>query len=95
MPAYMYPIVIKKDRQKVRYTKDIELDNDGVLTLSILRTYVNEDECFSIVEKRSVMGCAYLLRVSGQRLETKDECTARVEKEEKYMAEYNKRHNIK
>jgi hypothetical protein len=86
---------IKRERQKVRYHKEFELDND-ILTLPELRKYVNEDESFSIIEKEnSLYGCAYILSVSGIREETDEEMKERIKKEELYMGNYHKFHNRK
>lgn len=92
MGAYMYPITIKRDRQKIRYTIEVELE-DSTLTLSILRMYVNEDEKFSIVETDEGPYSKTVLFITKERYETDTELKARVEKEEAYMIEYNKRHS--
>ena len=94
MPAYAYPIIIKRDHQKVRYSKNIELD-DHVLTLEILSKLVTASERFCIVETDEGFYSKTILSITGDRYETDEELTQRVEKEERYMAEYNKRHNKK
>jgi hypothetical protein len=91
MPAYAYPITIKRERQKVRYSKTIELD-DHVLTLGILSKLVTPDERFCIVETDEGLYSRTILSISGFRLETDEELADRVKKEESYMIEYNKRH---
>mgnify|MGYP000987921333 CR=1 FL=1 len=93
MPAYAYPIEIKNTPQVIKYDRVVDI-GDGVLTLPMLNELVTEDESFSVLEKEnSIYGSSYVLCVSGSRLETEDELRIRVEREEKYMAEYNKRHN--
>ena len=95
MPAYAYPIQIKRERQKVRYHKSIKLENEGIFTIDELSKLVTHDERFSIVEREynSMFGKDIFLSITGERLETDEELNARIEKEEKYMAEYNKRHD--
>jgi hypothetical protein len=93
MGAYMYPIKIKREPQKISYSKQIELKNEGVLTLAELREYVTEDEEFSINEKEnSIYGNEYILSVWGKRMETDDEVKNRVAKEESYMKNYTEFH---
>jgi hypothetical protein len=96
MPAYMYPIVIKREPQKVRYTKEIELKSDS-LTLAKLRKLVTEEETFSISqEENSIYGSKTVLYIHGERLETDKELKTRVLKEEIYMrnyTEFQKKHN--
>ena len=92
MGTYMYPIQIKREPQKVRYTKEFNLNSDS-LTLAELRKYVSQDETFSIYEaENSIYGSQYILNVSGERLETEEEVKTRVAKEEKYMESYTKFH---
>jgi hypothetical protein len=89
----MYPIKIRREPRKVRYNKVIELDNDGVFTLSEIRNLVTEDERFSIIEKENSMyGSSYALSVTGERFETQEEVDERVAKEELYMDNYTKFH---
>jgi len=92
----MYPITIKREPQKIRYTKEIELNNDGVFTLSELRKLVTEDEKFSVIEKEdSMYGGSYILSITGERMETEEELKLRVEKEENYMKNYHIFHSRK
>lgn len=90
MGAYMYPIKIDREPKKVRYTKDIILE-DAVLTLADLRKYVTEDERFSFFETDEGIYSKTMLSISGERLETEEETKLRVEREESYMQEYNRR----
>jgi len=97
MPAYAYPIIIKREPQLVRFQKEIELGSgsDGVLTLAKLREYgVTEEHAFWTRETDEGLYSTTLLIISGARLETPEELKIRVEKEEAYMAEYNKRKAI-
>lgn len=91
MPAYSYPITIKRDPQKVRYTNNIEVESD-IFTLAELRKYVKEEERFSIIQNENTRFGSYILSVSGERLETPKETASRVEKEEAYMEKYNSNH---
>lgn len=91
MPAYAYPINIKRDRQKVRYVKEIELDSN-ILTLDMLSKLIAKDERFSITETHEG---GTTLTIIGDRLETDEELTQSVQKEERYMAEYNRRKQSK
>jgi hypothetical protein len=92
MPAYAYPIQIKREPQKVKYQKQFELES-ALLTLSELRKYVSEDEQFAINEEgEPPFGDKIVLHVYGYRMETNEELRTRVAKEEAYMEEYNKRH---
>lgn len=87
MGAYAYPIIIKREPQKVRYTRTVALDSH-VLTVAKIASLVKENEYFSVTELENY---SYELIISGDRLETQDELNYRVAKEEKYMAEYTKR----
>jgi len=93
MGAYMYPIKIKREAQKIRYTKEYPLEDYGVLTLRELRKYVNEDEAFSIHDSDEGMQSTYTLSVSGTRMETPEELALRVAKEELYMVNYKAFHD--
>lgn len=88
MGAYMYPINIDRDPQKIGYTKDYEL-NDSELSLADLRKYVNEDETFEINYEEN------RIYVYGYKLETKEEVEKRVSKQEKYMKNYTEFHKNK
>lgn len=91
MPPYAYPIVIKKDPQLIRYNREVEIESD-VLTLEIVTENIKPGELFSVHQKDGGMfGGPHFLSIVGERLETPEEVAIRVEKEEKYMAEYNKR----
>lgn len=91
MGAYMYPILIKKEPQKVGYTKEFDLDDD-VLTLAKLRKYVRKHEHFHIHTDEGIFHNTYTLCVSGTRLETPQEVSLRVAKEELYMENYKAFH---
>jgi hypothetical protein len=52
---------------------------------------VTIDESFCIIETDEGLSSKTILSITGFRLETDEEFVKRVEKEEKYMAEYNKR----
>jgi hypothetical protein len=91
MPAYAYPITIKREPLKIRYHRSITLE-DSTLTLALLRQYVTEEERFSIDETDEGLYSRTILSISGERYETEEEVKARVTKEERYMEEYNKRH---
>jgi len=95
MGAYMYPIIIKREPQKIRYNRQIELTNDGVFTLSELSKLVNEEEKFSIIEIGQSIYCSHVLSISGERMETEKEVSERVAKEENYMKNYTEFHNNK
>lgn len=94
MGAYMYPIVIKREPQKVRYSKEIALGN-SVLTLAKLREHVSEDDIFSIYQTDEGLYSKTMLCVDGERMETQEEANARVAKEEAYMKGYNEFHSKK
>ena len=91
MPAYAYPIVIKREKQEVKDQREITLES-RLFTLQDLRNHVAEGEMFSIDKMEGYFGDAIILTVYKTRLETDEELRARVESEEKYMEEYNKRH---
>lgn len=89
---YMYPIKIKREPQKIYYTREIELEKE-CLTLAELRQYnVTEDETFSIGEVYEAQFPTPVLCISGWRVETTEEMNERVAKEEKYMENYAKFH---
>lgn len=90
MGAYMYAIEIKREPQKVRYQRKVELDGP-VLTLSMLRELVTEDEIFSVEETEGGIYSTIYLSIDGYRMETPEETAKRVASEEAYMIEYNKR----
>ncbi len=91
----MYPIIINRKPRKILYTKEIELNNEGVFTLSEISKLVKDDEKFSITEKdNSIYGSSYILCVSGQRSETEEEVNVRVKKEENYMKKYTEFHKL-
>lgn len=92
---YMYPIIIKKEPQKIRYHKEIELDGD-VLTLAMLRKHVDEeDQVFSVFTTDAGLHSKTMLSVYCERTETDEEVRKRVESEEKYMKNYTEFHSKK
>jgi hypothetical protein len=92
MGKYMYKIVIEREPQEIKYSREIEL-KDELLTLAELRKHVSENEYFSIdLEETDDGGFRTMLNVSGKRLETQDEVDIRVTKQEKYMENYHKFH---
>ena len=91
----MYPIIIKREPQIIRYQKEIDL-SDIQLSLKVIRKYVSETETFSINEvETGRFSSKTMLCVNGQRLETKKELNLRVKKEEAYMENYTKFHSSK
>ena len=85
MGAYMYPITINRNPQKVTYSRTEYLD-DMEMSLSELRKYVEEDETFEFFSED------FELKIYGNRLETEEEMNRRVAKEEAYMKGYNEFH---
>ena len=92
MPAYAYPIKIKKARQTIHFDETKRLEND-CLTLADLQ-FVGADD-FSICLPDDDWATGYIVNVSRTRLETDEERNNRVQKEESYMAEYTRRHPAK
>ena len=93
--SYMYPIIIKREPQIIRYQKEFDLSNVQ-LSLKVIRKYVSETESFSINElETGRFSSKIMLYVNGQRLETKKELNLRVKKEEAYMKNYTKFHSSK
>src|SRR4051812_11690549 len=89
---YASPIVIKREPQKVRYHKRIELP-DELMTLEELSKYVSKDESFGFSEiESSQFGCKKVLEVFGYRLETDQEVADRVSKAEAYNEKYKDFH---
>lgn len=89
MAAYAYPIIIKPEKQVVKYSRQINLP-DEPLSLSLLRDYVTEDDTFTITEND--WSIYPVLTIFKTRLETDKEQQERVNKETAYTVEYNKRH---
>jgi len=84
MGPYAYPIQIKKEKQSINFqeTKTFE-----TLTIKELSPFVGEFP-FDIEQDRYDF---YEVTVYKSRLETIDERDIRVQGEENYMVEYNKR----
>ena len=86
MGAYMYPIIIKREPQKINVNKEVNLGYDCELTLADLKSHgVKGNSYFSIYFD----GNRYVLSITSKRLETKKELKLRVQKEESYMLKYN------
>jgi hypothetical protein len=88
MGMYMYPIKIDRGAKLVSYSKEYDLP-DLELSLSELKKYVSNDETFQINSEE------HKIYVFGKRFETKEEVAKRVQKEEKYMENYNEFHKNK
>lgn len=93
MPAYAYPIQIKRKRQTIRFEEKVKLTEDW-LTLPTL-AFVGNDT-FSICETEHDSGTGtytsgYTVTVNRQRPETDDEMNTRIASEESYMREYERR----
>jgi hypothetical protein len=82
----MYPIVIKREKQIVRFDEVVKIEDNG-LTIAALQ-FVGEDR-FTVFSDNYD---GYIIRVQRTRLETDEERDARVSREEAYMAEYHRRH---
>ena len=93
MGAYMYPIIIKREPQFVRYNRKVELETD-ILTKDLINKNVSDDEIFSIQEEYNSQFPTFYLSISSKRLETEKEFEERLNRQEEYMIEYNKRHNL-
>lgn len=89
MPAYAYPITIKRKKQLISFDERHEIAPP--LTLELLAPIV-EDNAFTIQEDDAQFSNSYILTVHKSRLETDEEQTARIDKEKRYMIEYKKRH---
>lgn len=95
MGAYIYPIKVNKEKQKVKTVKSIKLP-DRFLTISDIAKHLKEGDKFSISEiEQGVFNMETILTVHSERLETNEEQKTRVSKELLYMAEYNKRQKNK
>ena len=88
MGAYMYPIVINRERSFIPYERCYKL-TDLELTLNELKFYVKKNESFFIDSE------AYVIYVRGKRLETDEEMNERIAKEELYMKNYQEFHSKK
>lgn len=91
MGPYAYPIIIDRNKKKIRYSRTIVLDNEP-LTLDQLSKMLTPEESFTVYQDDEVYGPKFVLDVTGERLETDEEFKVRIEREEKYMIEYNRRH---
>ena len=88
MGMYMYPIEVKKEPQKVRYHKEVELP-DGLLKIENISKHIKEGEQFGFRTIESGMFSETLMMdIYGFRLETQEELDVRVAKEELYMKNY-------
>lgn len=85
MAAYAYPIAIKRTPQRVSYHR--EYNTPDIFTFDWIRSHVANDEHFNIYDDKVI--------VYGTRYETPDEVKKRVEREEAYMKEYNRRKGTK
>lgn len=86
--AYLYPIKINREPQLIRYDEEKELDGPSLYLTDF--AFIGSDP-FSITE---LPFGRYLISIGRTRLETDEEHSNRVQGEENYMAEYNKRHGI-
>ena len=87
MPPYAYPIKIDRKRQKIAFQENKTFEN--MLTLADLK-FVGNDP-FSV--DRDGHGY-HEITVYRNRLETDQERDIRVAREESYMKEYNRRHQL-
>jgi hypothetical protein len=90
MPAYAYPITIDRNKKTFQDTKTVRLD-DKPLTIEKLAKVVGTNK-FSIEPIGWELGGGYEVSINVTRVETDKQLANRVAKEEKYMAEYNRRH---
>lgn len=86
MPAYAYPILIRRENLQVHFLEERLIESDR-LTLADLQ-FAGADK-FTVSEAEDQAG--YLVSVSRSRLETDEERDLRVAREEAYMAEYRRR----
>ena len=85
MPAYMYPINIKREPKIIRFQETKQIESD-ILSLKDLQ-FVGEDKFDIELSPYNT----YIITVYRSRLETSKEMNDRILKEENYMKEYNKR----
>jgi hypothetical protein len=90
MPAYLYPITIKRNHQTICYEETKTIENDR-LTLKDL-AFVGEDK-FMVEELSRQEG--YCITAFRSRKETDSERDFRVAGEEAYMAEYTRRKELR
>lgn len=88
MPAYAYPIPIKRKKQIIQYDERHEIAPP--LTIALLAPIVG-DSPFTIRDNDEQFSNSYILTVHKNRLETDEEQKMRVNREKRYMTEYNKR----
>lgn len=89
---YASKIEIKKEAQKVRYHRQVELP-DGLLTINEISKHLKEGEQFGFQEiQTSQFRTTLYMNIFGYRLETEEELAARVAKQEKYNENYEKHH---
>lgn len=88
MAAYAYPIIIKRNPQRIDYQETKEFDQT-CFTLAEL-SFVGKDSFFITEDDWG----GSTVTVYRSRLETKEELKSRVDREESYMREYNRRKSI-
>ena len=89
MGKYMYPIVIDYSTKRIKYEHLYAVYTDNI-PFGWLMQRAEIGDTLQVSEERGG-----LLRVLKERDETAEEKAARIEKEEQYMRNYNKNHNIK
>lgn len=76
----------------MQYSRDVTIW-DEKLTVAVIARLVEDHEWFEIFyQDGGLQSGAYLICIHGERLETDNEMTKRIEREEKYMENYNKFH---
>lgn len=90
MPAYAYPITVRRTRQTIKWEETKDFDS---LSLEILQPFVG-DEDFSVIQLDWQEGGGYRIGVTRSRKETIEEYAARLAREVAYMKEYNKRKKV-
>lgn len=95
MPAYAYPIKI--DRNRKIFTENVyHTLSDEWMTLADIKDLVGDNR-FSIEAgcEENVVEQSIILCVEKERVETDEEYESRIQQEEAYMAEYERRQKLK
>jgi len=94
MPAYAYPITIKRTPQTITMDETIPLKSE-ILTIELLQPLVGGDPFTFNVTENERGGPRYELTVTRTRIETAKELATRVAREEAYMDEYHRRQAVR
>ena len=87
MPAYVYPILIDRNKKLIIKPNEIQLTSD-LLSVEDIKEIVGSNK-FWFEQNNSQYGTEVSLFYNESRMETDEEQALRIEKEEAYMIKYH------